>query len=261
MRLSIPDRPADSTSGKALLLAGPAQQGPARDSMVALSFLSGNAPDFLRELSPVTLREKCRDGVEHELVVFVTPEYLCIGGDDDVDGEAGYVRVPLGGPAAQEVADACSCLLPTKKVVDAIWAQAVHKLAPLPWGPPFDHTMVSTARTIEHSRRIDRARAGLPMVELSAGQKKDVIINDALLKKADRVCIYGWHESNGVPIQGVNAVSHESTYADYSHGIRLVSRTCYVDGNEMDLEAVMRDPTLALLLCDSAPAKVIVYGA
>lgn len=263
MRLSIPDRQADAPTGGTLLRSGPLQQGPQRDSMAALSILSGNVPEFLRELQPVVLRGKLRDGAPHELLVHVTPDYLCVGGEaPEEDGEPGFVRVPLGGPAAQEVADAAACLLPTKKVVDAVWAQAQQKLSPRPWGPPYDHSMLSTARAIAHSHLVDDARRGLPYGQLSAGQKKDVIVHDSLAKRpGGRVCIYGWHELSGKPIQPVNASSHEATYADYSHGIRLVARSCSVDGQEADLEAVMRDPLLAALLCEYAPAKVTAYGA
>ena len=44
-----------------------------------------------------------------------------------------------------------------------------------------------------------------------------------------KIAIYGWHRLNGAPIQPLSTV-HGACYADYSHGIRLVSETVLVDG-------------------------------
>jgi len=42
------------------------------------------------------------------------------------------------------------------------------------------------------------------------------------------VAIYGWHKLDGKPIQPLYT-GHVDWYVDYSHGIRLVSRTIYID--------------------------------
>ena len=73
--------------------------------------------------------------------------------------------------------------------------------------------------------------------------------------------IYGWHQTGqkpgtfGVPIQG-EVDWHDITFADYSHGVRLVSQKMVVDDKEADLFDVLKgidakgdpDKTLMALL-------------
>jgi hypothetical protein len=167
------------------------------------------------------------------------PDYLCIGTDSD------YVRVPMQPLNAQAVADALNCLLPTTKIVDLIWSAAVNKLMPLPWGPPYDASMMSTSRISVHNSRISAqlAKSNLDATALTAGHKKDVVITTKLVKQPKQVAIYGWTQLNGKPIQPLY-LGHESSYADYSHGIRLLSRRCEIDGIEDDLFRVLSDPEL-----------------
>jgi hypothetical protein len=63
------------------------------------------------------------------------------------------------------------------------------------------------------------------------------------------VAIYGWHKPDGNPIQPLYT-GHVNWYVDYSHGIRLVYRTIYVDKKPMDYIDVLKDKTLRKLLCD-----------
>jgi hypothetical protein len=46
---------------------------------------------------------------------------------------------------------------------------------------------------------------------------------------------------------------HGEYYADYSHGIRLVSRTAYMDGRPVDLRALLTDGTYAAMLNSDGP--------
>jgi hypothetical protein len=46
---------------------------------------------------------------------------------------------------------------------------------------------------------------------------------------------------------------HGAGYADYSHGIRLVSRTAYLDGRAVDLRELLASPRYAALLSDEGP--------
>jgi hypothetical protein len=63
------------------------------------------------------------------------------------------------------------------------------------------------------------------------------------------VAIYGWHRRDGKPIQPLSTV-HEASYADYSHGIRLVSTTVQINGTPRSIYDVLEDPDLAPLLTD-----------
>jgi hypothetical protein len=79
---------------------------------------------------------------------------------------------------------------------------------------------------------------------LLAGHKKDLVLANRLSSNRGRVAIYGWHRGNGDPIQPLSTV-HGEYYADYSHGIRLVSRTAYVNGRPVDLRSLLTDGTYA----------------
>ena len=64
-----------------------------------------------------------------------------------------------------------------------------------------------------------------------------------------RVAIYGWHVGSGHPIQSLSLV-HGARYADYSHGVRLIAATAYVEGAPRSIFAVLEDPELAGVLND-----------
>ena len=144
------------------------------------------------------------------------------------------VRIPLDLPDALELADQLDMMLPTIGMVDAIWEQADIQLPPItmPPGPE----MTSEAYFVRHDQLIDQQlrELGYDRIDglLIAGHKKDVIdINP----NSTRVAIYGWHRSNGQPIQPYSTV-HGRYYYDYSHGVRLVSRIAYMnDGTPVDL--------------------------
>ena len=131
------------------------------------------------------------------------------------------MRVPLGLPAALRLADGFDMMLPTTRMVDAIYAQADCRVAPEPMPPT--SAMSSTDYFLRHKRhgaRRNSSRSGARPGLLVAGHKKDVVIANRLSNAPGRVAIYGWHRSNGDPIQPLSTV-HGEDYADYSHGIRL----------------------------------------
>ena len=85
-------------------------------------------------------------------------------------------------------------------MVDAIYSAAAIKLPPIPIAPgPQMTTFEMFAR---HSSLIYTQRQQLhaPTGLLTAGHKKDVVIS-AGLTNGSNVAIYGWHQTNGKPIQ------------------------------------------------------------
>ncbi|MFX5494316.1 hypothetical protein ABTD62_21475, partial [Acinetobacter baumannii] len=62
----------------------------------------------------------------NKATVWVLPDYLCIGTNDN------WARIPLTPLAAQPIADSLHCFLPTKKLVNDIYASAKVKLDPVP---------------------------------------------------------------------------------------------------------------------------------
>jgi hypothetical protein len=92
--------------------------------------------------------------------------------------------------------------------------------------------------------------AAHPLGELVSGDKKDVVISNLIYSTPNRVCIYGWIQTNGAPIQPLTNV-HADTYMDYSHGIRLVQDTCMLDGTTVTtIQNVLESSTLNPILSD-----------
>src|SRR5262249_33446374 len=98
----------------------------------------------------------------------------------------------------------------------------------------------------------------LALGTLVAGIKKDIVVTNQLDGHQDRVGIYGWHQEDGAPIQPIS-ILHGKEYADYSHGLRLVHGKMRVEGEEVDLASVMRDPWLCALVSDEGPMKLVAY--
>lgn len=237
MAREIPRRPGGASSGSAVMASAGNGSGSARDNRMVQEALAGNVPSHIRDLHPVTFNGTV-GGRSVEVTICVTPDYLAIGSDRD------HVRVPLGLPAALRVAEAFDMMLPTTTMVDAIYQQADVRIAPSPMTP--GSSMSSTNYFVRHDETVNGqfSRAGARAGMLVAGHKKDVVIANRLSRNPGRVAIYGWHRTNGRAIQPLSTV-HGQYYADYSHGIRLVSRTAFVDGRAVDLRELLTDDRYA----------------
>lgn len=241
---AIPKRPADAVGGAEFFRSLEKLAREEREEAVAKEILRGNFPEFLRAFHKLTLQGKNASGKERTAVVEVMPDYLAIGSDRD------FVRVPMSPRTAARIADAFGCSLPTRKLVDAVHAEASVKLEP----KPLTEDRESARTFARHHALIEEQRAGKPLGELISGIKKDIVISNRLEEKANRVAIYGWHQSDGKPIQPLN-VSHVSWYADYSHGVRLVKRSVTVDGKGRDIRHVLYSSDLSGLLSDEGPIR------
>jgi len=241
----IPERAQNAMSGSVLVKQTMDLSGPERDNVVSGQILAGNVPSFLRNLIPVNFSGRAH-GQTVRITICVTPDYLSVGDDAD------FVRVPLGLPAAAKVADHFDFLLPTTKMVDAIYAQAQVHLIPRPMQASAQ--MSSTNYFWQHNQTIEaqRSEAGDASGLLTAGQKKDLVLSNVLRRAPGRVAIYGWQRENGKPIQPLSTV-HGERYADYSHGIRLVSETAFVDGAVEKLSDILQNPDLASIVSNEGP--------
>ncbi|MCA8950848.1 MAG: hypothetical protein KDE27_15195, partial [Planctomycetes bacterium] len=184
-------------------------------------FAAGNVPDFLRTLVEVTTQAVIQ-GQTRQARFWCTRDYLGLGRDDD------WFRMPMTPTLAQELADRLDCVLPTRKMVNTIWAHAPVKLAPFPYSPSV-YNILSLDLFHQHHLQIETQRGGVSQTLLVAGIKKDVVASALIAAVAGRVCIYGWHYQNGTPIQPLYN-GHTFPHVDYSHGIRLVARTMEIDG-------------------------------
>lgn len=239
--LSLPPRAASAPSGSEFAHRVAALSGPARDRAIVDEIRAGNLPPHLRHARAVTLGS-ARGGTSR-VTLCVLPDYLAVGDDDD------YLLVPLGLQAALSLAGELGFELPTRRIVDAIYRQAALRLAPHPL--PAGDEMRSTAYVERHNAivRQQRAQAAAPLDVLTAGHKKDLVLTPRLDEMPGRVAIYGWHRADGQPIQPLSLV-HGERYADYSHGVRFVSTTAWVDGVPRPLAELLADARSAAILSD-----------
>lgn len=237
-QLALPPRSPLALSGSAFAEALNDLNLEDREERIVQEVLQGNVPAWLRELQPV--RTTSPDGAHH-MTCWVTPDYLAVGSDTD------YLLVPLTPQAAQHIADTLNMSLPTPKIVDATWENATLKMVPEPIPPSPEMTTVPVFWRHSVAVHEQRRRAAIPMGGLVAGHKKDVVVTRTLAANPGRVAIYGWHKPNGEPIQPLY-LGHTDRWVDYSHGVRLVSRSIEVDGTTMDLWEALRDPVFAVML-------------
>lgn len=222
------------------------------DTMIVDAVLAGNVPSQLRTFRKVCYTTQVDASVPameqvHLVEMWVLPDYVSVGNDSD------YVRMPMSPVAAQQIADALDCSLPTTYLVDRINDAAEGHLDIFPFRPrgsrnqdPIvfqDHNNVIKA--------LYKAK-GYEFGQFISGLKKDIVLTCRLerepaLKK--NVAIYGWHHPDGHPQQPL-FVRHASYYADYSHGVRLIYRTIKVDSKEYDLRELMKDPDMYRLVSD-----------
>ena len=246
LKSRIPRRLPGAASGSQFARRVRSLDGAARDRAVLAELRRGNLPDFLRELKPVCLWGKDREGRLHDGVVWVTPDYLAVGSNDD------FVRVPMGLDPAAALARSFGFTLPTQKIVDAIYEQSSLRLTPQPMAP--GPRMRSTDYFLRHQLAIERQRGDRAPGELVSGHKKDLVLTNRLLTRRGKVAIYGWHQRDGLPIQPVSTV-HGRRYSDYSHGVRLVAATMRLDSELRSVVDVLHDPDLAPVLSDEGPIQ------
>jgi len=220
-----------------------------RDSLALGWALSGHIPSFLLKFKKVNV--SIFDSASEKTIrahYYVSPDYFSIGTDND------WARVPITPMAAQKIADSLHCFLPTAKMVDDIYAAANVKPEPLPMYALRD----STPTMWQHHLMIEGQRKG--QKGLIAGIKKDVVISGKVSRdgRPNRVAIYGWHKPDGKAIQPLYT-GHVNWYVDYSHGIRLVYETIYIEGKPMHYSAVLNHPVYSKLLCNEVWCDMFRY--
>lgn len=224
-----------------------------REEIIFNEIKNGNVPNYLRKLSEVVDSIKIENQIAR-VSYYALPDYFCIGSDDD------YFYVPMTPILAQKIADLTKCSLPTKKMVDNIYKSASIKLTPQPIPPT--KAMTTLPIFIAHN---DSVKIQLkPYLSehnnsaLTAGNKKDVIISNKIYtEKTPKVVIYGWHKMDGKAIQPVYN-KHTNTWADYSHGIRLIQQKVgLIEDLEGKTEPRSRRTTIKKLLKDPILYKLL----
>ena len=216
----------------------------AREAEIRGQIAAGNVPEFLRKLSFVSVTN-ITNGKTNVATFYVTPDYLAVGSDED------YYLVHISPNTAQRIADSLGCCLPTRKMVNDIYAAAAVKLAPHPMTPGPTMTTVpvfSNHNAIVCAQRNEQIKDH-PLGALVAGHQKDLVIAAGLASAPGKVAIYGWHQTNGVPIQPLY-LKHAAFWVDYSQCTRLVQRKMTVNVEEKTVEEVLGDVELSALLSD-----------
>jgi len=258
--LNLPPRATNALGGQdfvKLITPLPAPPDTQRENLIYAQIAGGNVPSWMRKLVLITTNAVI-NGTNHTVSYYVTPDYMCVGADND------YLLEPMTPVLAQRVANLLDCTLPTRKMVKEIWAQAQVKLTPAPI--PASPAMITVPIFNQHNSNVWTQRSACleahPLGSLVAGHKKDVVISALLLtnfhKSHTPVVIYGWQQTNGAPIQSLYS-GHAQTWADYSHGIRLVQEAITVDGAPATVSGILTNPALAALLSDETnfPGNVI----
>ena len=240
--LDLPARPAGAPTGSEFLSRASTMPFEAREQEIFRQVMAGNVPDFLRRLCPVSITNMS-NGKTNGCALYVTPDYLAIGSDRD------FYLAHMSPNTAQRIADALGCVLPTTKIVDAIYRAAEVKLVPAPIPPSAEMTTVpvfSNHNAIVWSQRVAVLKEH-PLGALTAGHQKDVVIASGLASMPGKVAIYGWHQTNGVPIQPLY-LKHAAAWVDYSQCIRLVQQKMTVNGEMKSFADVIADPELSALV-------------
>lgn len=208
-----------------------------RDSLAMEAVQKGNMPAFNGRFVPVVLDTILDKARPLHVVFYVSPDYFSVGNDLD------WARVPLTAAAARLVLDQLRCFAPTPALVNLITRKATVHLEPVPLFAFRD----STPTFWHHHLIIEGQRCQRP--GLIAGIKKDIVFvspaGDSVAPR--RVGIYGWQGPAQKPIQPFYQ-GHAWWYADYSHGLRLVSRKIRVNGDWVDIDELLKDPLLRRLL-------------
>ena len=225
----------------------------AREAAVLAQVAEGNLPRFLRQFRAVSVTNVA-EGKTNTATFQVMPDYLAIGSDAD------YLLMPVSPGTAQRIADRLDCSLPTPKMVDAIYGAASVKLPPVPIPP--SAAMTSVAVFSQHNAIVreqrERLQTAHPLGALSAGHKKDLVITPRLISAPGKVAIYGWHQTNGEPIQPLY-LGHTAAWVDYSQCARLVRNDLVVNGQPKRLREVLSDPAWCGLLSDEGVIPAAFY--
>ena len=242
--VQFPQRSAGSITGSQFMTSVASMTFDQREAEIYKQISLGNIPDFMRGFKKIQSSFQDANGILHAIVYEVTPDYLCIGSDDD------FCRIPMGPITAQKLANLFGASMPTPKLVDDIYVKADVKLAPVTYTPVGNQNEL-VSKFVEHNNAIETQRlgAGRPLGALVGGIKKDVVLSNKIADPAsiNHVVIYGWHQLNGVPIQPVYS-GHINSYVDYSHGIRFINKQMLVDSVVMTSTQVLTSPTLYKLL-------------
>ncbi len=249
---ALADKPAATLAGGDFMRRADTTAFWTLEDIIVETVTAGQVPDALRHFRKITFTTPVVDSVEilrkkHKVEMWVLPDYVAIGTNDD------FVRMPMGPLAAQRIADALDCTLPTPFLVDRIAEVSEGHVDIFPFRPLGNRN--SQPIVFQDSNNAINAQFkayGYHFGQFISGLKKDIVLTYKIMTQTEyerNVAIYGWHHPDGRAQQPL-FVRHGNFYVDYSHGVRLIYNKVKIDGVEYNIREILQSPELYRLLSD-----------
>lgn len=249
---ALADKPTATLAGSDFMRRADTTAFWTLEDIIVETVTAGQVPDALRHFRKITFTTPVVDSVEilrkkHKVEMWVLPDYVAIGTNDD------FVRMPMGPLAAQRIADALDCTLPTPFLVDRIAEVSEGHIDIFPFRPLGNRN--SQPIVFQDSNNAINAQFkayGYEFGQFISGLKKDIVLTYKIMTRTEyerNVAIYGWHHPDGRAQQPL-FVRHGNFYVDYSHGVRLIYNKVKIDGVEYNIREVLQSPELYRLLSD-----------
>lgn len=249
---ALADKPTATLAGSNFMRRADTTAFWTLEDLIVETVTAGQVPDALRHFRKITFTTPVIDSVEilrkkHKVEMWVLPDYVAIGTNDD------FVRMPMGPLAAQRIADALDCTLPTPFLVDRIAEASEGHVDIFPFRPLGNRN--SQPIVFQDSNNAINAQFkayGYEFGQFISGLKKDIVLTYKIMTLTEyerNVAIYGWHHPDGRAQQPL-FVRHGNFYVDYSHGVRLIYNKVKIDGVEYNIREILQSPELYRLLSD-----------
>lgn len=249
---ALADKPTATLAGSDFMRRADTTAFWTLEDIIVETVTAGQVPDALRHFRKITYTTPVVDSVEilrkkHKVEMWVLPDYVAIGTNDD------FVRMPMGPLAAQRIADALDCTLPTPFLVDRIAEASEGHVDIFPFRPLGNRN--SQPIVFQDSNNAINAQFkayGYHFGQFISGLKKDIVLTYKIMTLTEyerNVAIYGWHHPDGRAQQPL-FVRHGNFYVDYSHGVRLIYNKVKIDGVEYNIREILQSPELYRLLSD-----------
>lgn len=249
---ALADKPTATLAGSDFMRRADTTAFWTLEDIIVETVTAGQVPDALRHFRKITFTTSVVDSVEilrkkHKVEMWVLPDYVAIGTNDD------FVRMPMGPLAAQRIADALDCTLPTPFLVDRIAEASEGHVDIFPFRPLGNRN--SQPIVFQDSNNAINAQFkayGYEFGQFISGLKKDIVLTYKIMTLTEyerNVAIYGWHHPDGRAQQPL-FVRHGNFYVDYSHGVRLIYNKVKIDGVEYNIREILQSPELYRLLSD-----------
>lgn len=144
----------------------------------------------------------------------------------------------------------------TVPIAKAIFDQANLQLIGTPLGKG---SQVEMRNKLDAHNKLINIRVGSNQ-GLIAGHMKDLVLSEKLNKDAN-IVIWGWCQNvKAKKFWQPEFGGHYAGWADYSQGLRLVDRTCFINNVAHDLLVLYKDPIYAKFLTISGqPLHLLTY--